>query len=452
MTFSGSPDLHRSLAARFLCGAVFLASLGAAALAEERFLIGWATADLTPDNPVPIRTGVVSAGVLDPITATALAFESVTGAGATRLVLVSCDFQVLTDGNRYPSNMIGDVRALVAAAEPDIRPEQVILNATHTHCAPSVKGASDYTRLATRRIADAVLLAWRQRAPGGISFGLGQAVTSHNRVATYLDGSSHMTGTLQKGSTANTKFSHLEGSEDHAVHLLYTWNSAGALTGVVINNACPSQVQGGDKLSADYWSEVRAELARRLGPRVFILPQLSAAGELATAVMVEKKGEERMRQLMFPDADERRQRRLQIATRLCDAVTSVLPFMEDMIDWQPPLAHATRHEDLPAGFPEPDPAAPPYRVELHAIRLGDIAMLTNPFELYLDYGVRIKGRSPAVQTFLVQLCGSGTYLPTVRAVAGAAYGAIPRTSVVSPVAGQQLVESSLQMLHQLWSE
>ena len=34
-------------------------------------------------------------------------------------------------------------------------------------------------------------------------------------------------------------------------------------------------------------------------------------------------------------------------------------------------------------------------------------MATNPFELFLDYGLRIKARSEAPQTFIVQLaCGA----------------------------------------------
>ena len=30
-------------------------------------------------------------------------------------------------------------------------------------------------------------------------------------------------------------------------------------------------------------------------------------------------------------------------------------------------------------------------VEVHVLRLGDVAMATNPFELFLDYGIQIKG-------------------------------------------------------------
>ena len=55
--------------------------------------IGWASADLTPEKPV-VLTGFsrarVSEGVLDPITATALAIEAVEGDDATgKVVMVS---------------------------------------------------------------------------------------------------------------------------------------------------------------------------------------------------------------------------------------------------------------------------------------------------------------------------------------------------------------------------
>jgi len=170
-------------------------------------------------------------------------------------------------------------------------------------------------------------------------------------------------------------------------------------------------------------------------------------------VMVERKGEARMQALMFPElSDDRARRRRQIAVRICDAVTTVLPYMQNNIDWQPSLAHAARKVDLPRGFPQPDDTAPPYPAEIHAVRLGEIAMVTNPFELYLDYGIRIKGRSPAVQTFVIQLAGSASYLPTRRAVAGGGYGAIPRTSVVGPDAGDQIVATSLELLDALWRE
>ena len=60
-----------------------------------------------------------------------------------------------------------------------------------------------------------------------------------------------------------------------------------------------------------------------------------------------------------------------------------------------------------------------FDIEVHFIRLGDIAFATSPFELFLDYANRIRARSLAKQTFLIQLCcDSCCYLPTEIAEKG----------------------------------
>lgn len=105
-----------------------------------------------------------------------------------------------------------------------------------------------------------------------------------------------------------------------------------------------------------------------------------------------------------------------------------------------------------------------YELELHVLRLGDVAIATNPFELFLDYGVEIEARSPAVQTFLIQLAATGEkhayYLPTRRAVAGGAlddkpftnYSATVITNVVGPEGGQVLVDRTVETIQELWKK
>ena len=94
---------------------------------------------------------------------------------------------------------------------------------------------------------------------------------------------------------------------------------------------------------------------------------------------------------------------------------------------------------------------PPCTVELHVIRLGDAAFATNPFELYLDYGMRIQARSCADQTFLVQLAsGGGGYLPSQKAVAKH-YGGLAADNMVGPKGGQQFVDRTLETIEGLWS-
>jgi hypothetical protein len=96
--------------------------------------------------------------------------------------------------------------------------------------------------------------------------------------------------------------------------------------------------------------------------------------------------------------------------------------------------------------------APYYQAELHLLRLGDLALATNPFELYTDYGVRIKARSPAVQTMVVQLTADcAAYLPTERAVLGGGYSARIDDGVVGPEGGTVLVEETARILQEMWS-
>lgn len=81
-----------------------------------------------------------------------------------------------------------------------------------------------------------------------------------------------------------------------------------------------------------------------------------------------------------------------------------------------------------------------------------MAMATNPFELYVDYGLRIKARSPAAQTVITQLAaGTGLYLPTERAVRGGSYGAMPAVCSVGPEGGQELVEETLAVIAALFA-
>ena len=95
----------------------------------------------------------------------------------------------------------------------------------------------------------------------------------------------------------------------------------------------------------------------------------------------------------------------------------------------------------------------PFVMELHVLRLGDVAIATNAFELFTDYGIQIKARSPALQTFVIQLAGStemGSYLPTKRAVQGGGYSAIVQSNEVGPEAGQILVDRTVDRINALW--
>ena len=99
------------------------------------------------------------------------------------------------------------------------------------------------------RLAEAIDKAWKSRKRGGVSWGFGHAVVAYNRRISYMDGSARMYGPT---NTAN--FSHVEGFEDHGVHVLFAHDKQRPTVpiGVAIDVACPAQEVGsGKNVNAD---------------------------------------------------------------------------------------------------------------------------------------------------------------------------------------------------------
>ncbi|HCE42165.1 MAG TPA: hypothetical protein DET40_01285 [Lentisphaeria bacterium] len=94
------------------------------------------------------------------------------------------------------------------------------------------------------------------------------------------------------------------------------------------------------------------------------------------------------------------------------------------------------------------------KMELHVIRIGSIAFASNSFELFTDYGVRMQARSPAEQTFVVQLCGGGSpgYLPTRLAQKGESYSACLYCNQVGPEGGDVLVDETVRLIKSAWDK
>ena len=81
----------------------------------------------------------------------------------------------------------------------------------------------------------------------------------------------------------------------------------------------------------------------------------------------------------------------------------------------------------------------------------------NRFELYMDFQHRIQARSPFEQTFIIQLAGQpgndgGYYLCTERGAKNKGYSASMFCNPASPQGGQELVEETLKLLHDLHTE
>lgn len=442
--------------------------------------LGWASRDITPTRPVLLMGQMhvrVAHRALDPITVTALAVEEV--------VLVSCDVVAVSEGLRQTT--LDTLQHL----QPEVQAQNVILSATHTHDSlvfdegfythpgGKVMTAAECTAFAGERIAEAIAEAWQVRAPRPVARAFGHAVVGHNRYAVYADN----TGAMY-GKTNRPDFRAIGGYEDHGVDMVFTWDAAGRLAGVALAIPCPSQVDEHLKeISADYWHEVRVELRRRFGPQVQVLGWCAPAGDQSPHFLLFGREEEEMRQRR--GVTERQEIALRIADAVERALVCTAPDRET-----PVFRHVVRElrltpfqvgpQDIPwaqarldewtAANGETSSWWPtrlrqvietakgrhqlePVRARIHVLRLGEVGMATNPFELFLDYSLRIKARSPAAQTMLMQLTdGCGWYLPSERAVLAGSYGAAPVVCPVGPEGGRELVEETLKTLDELFKD
>ena len=373
---------------------------------------------------------------------------------------------------------------------------KLFLTATHTHTGPALDKAwyedlgdamppEEYVAFFFDRLAGAVMKAWDGRKPGAVAWGLGHAVTSQNRRSVYADGSAVM-----YGPTDRPDFRGLEGGENHTVDFLFFLDAERKPLATVITVACPAQVDEDlSQVHADYWGDVRDALRRRTGEGLAVLGFCGPAGDLVPRAMLRKSAEARMEQL------RKLNRRQELARRIVRAYESTWDVVKNDIRADVAFAHRVERFDLPgrkvteqeyeaakknyeplaqkkplvweegarknwykrtmARYEAQKKAEPRHAVELHTLRLGDVAVATNPFELFLDYGMRIQARSPAVQTVLIQLASpvdDATYLPSERATKGGGYSAVPESSLVGPEGGQALVERTLASIQALFKK
>lgn len=347
------------------------------------------------------------------------------------------------------------------------------------------------------QITKAATEAWRSRSRAYYANEFGRAAVGMCRRISYDDGTAAMWGDSNTAS-----FVAMEGGNDSGIELIYTFDEQKKLTGVVANIACPSQIlEQRSFISADYWGRAKALIREKLGTGVYLLGLGGAGGDQCPRDLI------RWVQPETPIKDPQISRPYPIrrkadpsmfdisgcnraGKRIANEIISVFEEISELHDeavlkhevlsLDLPLRKATRTEyekavreieyyvqknaDKPV-FDYSDNAKmyvhagtimrfrrqqheEIFTIESHVIRFGDVAFATNPFELFLDYGNRIKARSYASQTFIVQLCcGRGGYLPTAKAEAAGHYSAYITSGNVGHEGGDLYVRRTLQTIN-----
>ena len=473
---------------------------------EGQLQIGWAIEDITPQGQVELKGQYytrISEYVQSPLKATGLAIESTDENGKKQqAIMLSIDISSLVSGGIQDS-----LKVLIKEKLPDFDVNNLLLNTIHTHTSFY---PSQHREMLFEKLAKVAVDAWNNRKPGGISRELRYAVVGHNRRVVYADGSTEMYGSCDRKD-----FIGLEGPEDSSVKMIYCWDLNKNLTGIILNVACPAQIcEGKYFISSDYVGEVRKRINKEY-PDAFLLTQIGAAGDIAPRDLpkgyrdeepnmwdvsgVEEIGKRLITVIneAYPDAKNNIEttpgfkhlvKNIEIPARQytqeeCETAQAIVDeiLLREPKDpnsgetaWNRFLAELKENEKtkkygpwdnkvsdfgllkkqqaLVEQYKEQD-SHPFYPVELHTIQLGDAVFVCNPFELYLDFGLRIEARSNANETFIIQLCSGdyGGYLPTQRAINGTAYkGYSAMATKVGPEGGQGLVNESVKEINKLF--
>ncbi len=361
---------------------------------------------------------------------------------------------------------------------------------------------SEAGEFVAERIALAAKRAWENREEALFTNEFGRVSVGMCRRVCYDDGSAKMWGDT---NTAN--FVALEGGNDSGMELLYTFDKNRKLTGVVANITCPAQIlEQRSFISADYWGRTKAILREKLGEDIYLLGICGAAGDQCPRDLVRWVDPE----TPIDDPNVKRPNLIKrkadpsmydvsgcnrVGKRIANEIIAVYEEIEDLQD-DAIFKHKVLKVDLPlrkATMEEYHHAVREleyyidknkdkevfnfednarmhvyagtirrYReqqnieivpIEMHVIRFGNISIVTNPFELFLDYGNRIKARSYAEQTFIAQLCCGGLgYLPTEKAEKGSHYSAYISSGWVGHEGGDLLVRKTIEEINDMWKE
>ena len=382
----------------------------------------------------------------------------------------------------------------------EYKPENVnYVPKAHDDSADILRGDEARDFLA-EKIVQAALEAWNNRSVGAYACGFGRAAVGMCRRVCYDDGSAKMWG-----NSNHANFTELESGNDSGIELMFTYDLDKKLTGVIANVACPAQVlEHQSFISSDYMGKVRALIQDKYGKDVHFLGLVSPAGDMCPRDLIrwvdspvckndpnihrDKVVERRADPSMFEvkGCDKAAKR---VATEIFWALDDVEEYVTETtmehknITLEMPLRKVTIAEYLEAEKTVKDFFAnikgdinyednarmqihsgiiaryklqqtmDLYPIEMHVLRIGDVAFATNPYELFLDYGNQIRARSLAKQTFLVQLCcGAFGYLPTEKAEKGSHYSAFVGSGTAGHAGGELLVRKTVQEINKMFAE
>lgn len=387
------------------------------------------------------------------------------------VLLVSCDV-----GTLLPE-YIAEFRMRMADAA-DVPEDGVIIGCSHTHTGPSTLPTNPrkevdkayYDRLGNWLEALAAEAAADER-PARVAWGKGQAQIGYNRRVCWADGTHTMHRRYE-----DKEFIGLEGPDNPEHIALFVVDHDDDLIAILHNNgAHPTSFYGANFLSADYPGAARSYLREVLGT-VPVLLLNGAFGDMSN----------NSQQAPGARSETREQRMERQAHLMAGETLRILH--EAALSDDPVIAHRQETIELDVTLPDSD-ALEASRdllkradagedvdirdlmfahgrvllqedfgsnsvdtLRIHALRIGELGIVSNPTELFCQFGLDIKRRSPAAATAIMDVAdGYSGYCPTMAGTVGGGYSGEPLWwTRLAPGAGDRIVDTACRLLWELW--
>jgi neutral ceramidase len=352
----------------------------------------------------------------------------------------------------------------------------VMLTCTHTHSGPAAYPTPwygpdhEYLSVMIRRVADAVVTAHQRLVPACLLAGRGaESTVSFNRRFWMRDGTLRTNPPYQSPDIVR-----VAGPIDPEVLVLRVEDLQGAPLALLVNFAMhPAMVGGldfvdGPVISADFPGAMASVLKQAIGQDVAVLfangtcgninhrdrskPGPQAGQAVANWIGAVLAGEViKIGARLEPVADDDQ---LQFTSRVVDLELRIPT--EEEVAWARDFTRAEMYEMDAAGMEivrahrilglaEAKRTTSP--VEVQALSIGSFAYVTFPSELFVEFGLDLKRRSPFPYTLISELNSSSSvsYIPTKEAYPEGGYES--ESASVVPGSGERLVDIALELLH-----
>ena len=460
---------------------------------------GAAALDITPPLGVPLAgayTARYAAGIDDPLYARAVVLEDERGA-ESRVALVCCDLIAM------PGDTVRVARDLVARSGA-VRPDRVLIAATHTHTAPSPTGllgtprADTYMDQLPLRLATVIQMAAQRLAPARAAWGAGhEAGVTFNRRYHMRDGTVRMNPRAMDPNIVRPA-----GPIDPEVGVLWLEREDGTPVSTVTSFSLHYiGTDRGDHVSADYFGHWARWMQRIYGQDLVPILFNGAQGDVNGVDVHDPapiRGHAKAHRVAGILAGET----MRVVERLqpkdgvtLDAAVAPVSFQRKRItpeDLEIAARLLALPEDAPpgdlrraAGLSDSGPfswvvgqplppnalrlwaqecrylAAMPetLETEVQVIRVGDAAVVSLPGEAFVELGLAIKRQSPlrpdgdppGVTLIAVLANDYVGYIGTRKAISeeGSYETWAARSSLPAAGAGEAMVETAVQLLRSL---